>query len=355
ACTPHPIATGTSFFPAPGISAFLNDDGVVAFTNPPVPGSAAICVAPAGGGSPPAAITAADPAPASIGGTITSPVALGFDDAGDIVFQAPVSGSNVTTFALLRYHPSNAPTDVIAYNCEPAPGTNGSLFSSFPLPPSVACATSTVIFPLSSSSAFGGISIANDGRVSFSAALSSGGSAIYRQTGTAAPEFISLEFNGNPMLPFGVNVGILPSFIFSTTSQTKILNNGSVVFFSYLTSGAADVAVSLGAPGNVQSLISTADLLPSGARTILGSAPPQASGHFVAFTAQPAAGRINLLESDLTQGAIMRVVSDNDPAFVTAGGPHGNTVLAPNFFLNESGQVAFEAVGPNVGVSGIGV
>jgi len=49
------------------------------------------------------------------------------------------------------------------------------------------------------------------------------------------------------------------------------------------------------------------------------------------------------------------LVSDNDPGFVTAGGPPGNSVLAPNFFLNESGQVAFEAVGANTTRSGIGV
>ncbi len=101
--------------------------------------------------------------------------------------------------------------------------------------------------------------------------------------------------------------------------------------------------------------MSTADTLPSGARTILGTVPPQAAGHFVAFTAQPAAGRINLLESDLTTGKITRVTSDNDPGFAAAGGPSGNTVLAPSFFLNESGQVAFEAVGANTTLSGFGV
>jgi hypothetical protein len=351
ACSPQPITTGTTSLAVPGISGFLNDNGLVAFTNPSSSGSAAICVAPAGGGSPSPAITAADPAPASIGGTMTSPVALGLDDSGDIVFQSPISGSNLTTFALLRYHPSNAPTDVVAYNCEQAPGTNGASFSAFLT--SVTCGPAIVIstFP----SPFRGVSMANDGSVSFNASLSSGGSGIYRQTGAAAPEFISLDSSGTPTLPFGVNVGILPSIIFSTTSQTEILNNGLVFFSSYLTSGAADFAVYLGTPGNVQTLMSTADQLPSGARTILGSTPPQAAGHFVAFTAQPAAGRINLLESDLTTGAITRVVSDNDPGFTAAGGPPGKTVLAPKFFLNESGQVAFEAVGANVGVSGIGV
>ena len=174
------------------------------------------------------------------------------------------------------------------------------------------------------------------------------------RTGAAAPEFISLVFSGTSTLPFGVvsggigvGVGIFSSTIFPTIGQTEILNNGSVFFASYLTSGAADFAVYLGMPGNVQSLMSTADLLPSGARTILGSTPPQAAGHFVAFTAQPAAGRRNLLLADTTSGAITRVVSDNDSALVAAAGATGNTVLASNFFLNESGQIAFQTIGGN--------
>jgi hypothetical protein len=356
-CSPQAVTTGTSLIPLPITSGFLNDNGVVVFTNPPNSASAAICVAPAGGGSPTPAITAADPAPAGIGGAIAHPVALGLDDSGDIVFQAPIAGSNVTTFALLRYHQSSGQSDVVAYDCEPAPGTNGGFFllpSSIPWSPGAACSTLA--------SAFEGVSIANDGRVSFNASLSTGENGIYRQTGAAAPEFISLEFSGTPTFPPDVisvgiagGVGIISQTIFSTFGQTEILNSGSVFFSSYLTSGAADFAVYLGTPGNVQTLMSTADTLPSGARTILGSSPPQAAGHFVAFAAQPAAGRINLLESDLISNTITRVVSDNDPAFATAGGTAGNTVLAPNFFLNESGQVAFETVGANTTVSGINI
>jgi hypothetical protein len=340
-CSPQPTTTGTPPLATRGIAGFLNNNGVVAYTNPSSSGSAAICVAPAGGGSPIPAITAADPAPAGVGGTMTLPSALGLDDSGDIIFQSPISGGTTTTFALLRYHQSTAQSDVVAYNCEQAPGTNGSFFSV--LSGSASCGPGIV--PSLSSSAFGGVSMANDGSVSFNASLTSGGNGIYRQSGAGAPEFISLDFNGSPLRPFGVAGSISSTVSFSTNGQTKILNNGSVFFASYLASGAADFAVFLGTPGHVQSLMSTADLLPSGARTILGGIPPQAAGHFVAFTALPAAGRINLLESDLTTGTITHVISDNDPALAAAGGPPGNTVLAPNFFLNEGGQIVFETVG----------
>ena len=208
-------------------------------------------------------------------------------------------------------------------------------------------------------SPFHGVSIASDGSVSFNAFLTNGGNAIYRQKGGAAPEFISFIFSGSPAFPFAIGTGIISTAVLSNNGQTKILNNDSVFFATYLTSGAADFAVYLGTPGNVQTLLSTTDLLPPGARTILGSTPPQAAGHFVAFTAQPAAGRTNLLESDLTTGAITRVVSDNDPALVAAAGDTGNTVLASNFYLNESGQIAFETAGgmaePEIIITLVGV
>jgi hypothetical protein len=356
ACSIQPVTNGNAFNPFLETGAFLNNTGAVAFTNPLNSSSTTICVAPPGG-IPKAVIASGKAAPAGVGGgTIFSPVALGFNDSGDIIFQSPISGSNLTIFALLRYHQSNGPTtDVVAYNCEAAQDSNGSVFSIVPLPSSVSCGPSGVISLLSLSSPFQGISVAQDGRVSFQASLASGKSAIYRQTGANAPEFISFESDGTTFLAPRVRVGIFSSNFFFSSGLTEILNNGSVVFASYLTGGAADFAVSLGTPGNVQSLMSTADLLPSGPRTILGGSPPQVAGHFVLFTAQPAAGRINLLESDLTSGTITRVVSDNDPAFATAGGPPGNPVVAPNFFLNESGQVAFETVGANTGLSGIGI
>lgn len=348
-CSPQTGTIGTNLVPTPGASAFLNDAGTVVFTNPPATGATTtICLVTPGATQPTAAIAPGDPAPAAVGGgTLTSPAVEGIDDSGDIVFVSLLSGSTLTTFALLRYHTSNGQSDAVAYDCEAAPGApSGTVFASVP------CLSwqpgGPTIIALQESDFFG-ISIANGGSVSFDALLSTGGSAIYRQTGTAAPELISLESEGSS--PFTVGTGkvsfSIPVFF---PGQTQILNSGSVFFSSHLTSGPADFAVYLGTPGNLQSLMSTADALPSGARTILGSAPPQMAGHFVAFSAQPAGGRTNLLESDLSSGTITRVVSDNDPALTAAGGPPGNnTVLSSNFFLNGNGQIAFEtAVGSAV-------
>jgi hypothetical protein len=184
--------------------------------------------------------------------------------------------------------------------------------------------------------------MANGGSVSFDVFLSNGQRAIYRQTGADVPEFISVEVDGSVALAGG---GIISfsNLLYLSLGRTEILNNGSVIFASFLTAGPADFAVNLGTPGNVQPLMSTADTLPSGAVTLLGGTPPRAAGHFVAFTAQPAAGRTNLLEADLTSGAITRVASDNDPAFAAAGASPGNRILTSNFFLNSDGQVALES------------
>jgi hypothetical protein len=315
-------------------AAFLNNAGAVAFmdlTASAGVSTTAICIAPAGGAPPTVAVASASSAPTSLGGTIKSPFPLGFDDSGDITFQSLISGSGVTALALLRYHQSNGLIDVIAYEGEVAPGTNGLYFSTL-----AGGAVITTIDP----SEFSGVSTANDGSVSFRAVLPNNQSGVYRQSLGNLPELIFLDQE-----PSGVLAGGSP--FFPSIFATKILDNDSTFYSTYLTGGAADFAVYLGTPGNIQSLISTADLLPSGAVTILGSTPPQAAGHFVAFTAQPAAGRVNLLMSDLTSGVITRVTSDNDPGFATAGGTPGNTVLAPNYFLNESGQVAFEAVEAN--------
>ena len=351
ACSPSATKSGV-LLPG-GPTAFLNNVGAVAFSNPPNSASAAICVVAAGATLPVAAISAGDPAPAGIGGgTILSPIALGFDDAGDIVYGSPISGSTVTTYAVLRYHSSSPQPDVVAYDCEPAPGATGSVFSE----PSLSWSSTSPcgggsVFVASQQFVFTGVSIANGGLVSFSAQLSNGGSAVYRQTGAASPEFVSLATDAPGMLAGIVSSSSGPLFL--STGQTEILSSGSVFFDSYPASGPVDFAEYLGTPGNVQTLMSATDMLPPGAVTLLGLAPPKAAGHFVAFAAQPAAGRVNLLEADLTSGAITRVLSDNDPAVAAAGGSPGDRVLTSNFFLNQSGQIALETSTRNVSI-GVG-
>jgi hypothetical protein len=177
ACSPQPPISVISYSPLQGPPAFLNDSGTVAFTNPPISASAAICIAmPASPGvAPPyptAIVTAGDAAPASAGGTMISPVALGLDDSGDIAYQSLISGSSVTTSALLRYQASSGQSNLVAYVCEQAPGTNGGFFS---LVPCGGFSGSGGIFSVSSLTPFSGVSIAKDATVSFYSVLSNGG------------------------------------------------------------------------------------------------------------------------------------------------------------------------------------
>ncbi len=288
-CSLQTDSTGANLVPTPGASVFLNDTGTVVFTNPPAAGATTtICAVAPGATQPTVAIAPGDPAPAAVGGgTLTSPAVEAIDDSGDIVFVSPLSGSTLTTFALLRYHTSNGQSDAVAYDCEAAPGApSGTVFANTPC---VSFQNGGPGIIAVQESDFFGISVANGGSVSFSAFLSNGGSAIYRQSGTAAPEFISTVSEGSSLIPIGIGVISFSSSDFFP-GQTEILNSGSVLFSTYLTGGAADFAVYLGTPGNLQSLMSTADTLPEGARTILGALPPRASGHFVAFSAEPAGG-----------------------------------------------------------------
>lgn len=151
---------------------------------------------------------------------------LGFDDSGDVAYESPILGSSVTTFALLRYRTSTPQPDVVAYNCEPAPGSSGNVFAIS----SSSCGTGSIFFA-TSPSIFSGVSMANGGSVSFDVLLSNGQSAIYRQTGAATPEFISEELDGSVTLAGGVRISFSNLF-FLGLGQTEILNNGSVFFAS---------------------------------------------------------------------------------------------------------------------------
>jgi hypothetical protein len=70
ACSPQPDTSGSGGILFSGITGFLNDLGVVVFTNPTTSGSAAICVVPAGGSTPTPVVTSGDAAPAGLAGGV---------------------------------------------------------------------------------------------------------------------------------------------------------------------------------------------------------------------------------------------------------------------------------------------
>ena len=125
------------------------------------------------------------------------------------------------------------------------------------------------------------------------------------------------------------------------------LDNGATFFASTIAGGAATgggayFADLLYTPTGIQVLMSTGDSLPATSRISLHSVRPKAAGHFVAFAAQEAGGRIGLFVSDTSSGGTpAKVLSEGDAAPTTGG------VIAPaladEFFVNAKGQVALEA------------
>lgn len=358
------IITGGSV-PIPLLDGALNNLGAVAFvditpgnwaTGPPT--TSAICFVPAGGTAPVTVETSGDPAPAAFpvpGGTLGGPSLLAMNDSGDIVYSTGVftTGTAGTTvkFALLRYHQSSKQTDVVAYNGEVVPPPTGVTFASPvfttpPPPPGVPGISPTFPVP-----AYSGVSMANDGRVSFHVQLDPKGNTICQQAGTDFPVLISKDGQTAPVSGGG-------TFDLSVAGQTITLDNDSTFYFSYLTGGTGDFAEFLGTQASVHSLMSTGDSLPSGARIAFVSSAPKAAGTFVVFLARPAGGRTNLLETDISTDnpTTRKIVSDGDIHVPGTPGLPSATSVGANFFVNEKGETAFEIQSGSVELaSAIGV
>jgi hypothetical protein len=352
-CGPPATPTGGSIIGGLGsvstislpVGAALNNLGTVAFVDTNLwtpPPTSAICVASVGGGPPVPVVKSGDAAPSPFaGGTLGTISLWALNDSGDIVFSAgiPTVGTAGPTlkFALLRYHQSTQQSETVAYNGEVMAGPNGFTIASpvFTIPPpktGVPGITLTIPVP-----AFSGVSIANDGLVSFHVKLAPDGNAICQQMGTNSPMLLSRDGQTAPVSGNAM-------FDLSVARQTITLENDSTFYFSYLTGGTADFGEFLGTQASVHLLMSTGDMLPSGARIEFVSAAPKAAGTFVVFMARPAGGRSNLLETDISSGVptAKRIVSDGEIHVPGTPGLPSATYVAPNFFVNENGDVAFE-------------
>src|SRR5258706_5215979 len=309
----------------------LNNAGMVAFVNSTSTGGT-ICIAqPSGGGPTAAVVNTGDLAPSPIvNGTLSSPFPLAMNDAGDVLFQSSISGDRAN-LGLFRYRQSARTVDAVAYTGEAAPGAaNGDKFASF--------------FFLSS--------MANDGHVGFRAFLTSGPNAGNQQSGAGIPTLVALDGQPAPssirgtfwLSPF---LPALPLDPLIALHPVVALDNGATFFASTIAGGAATgggayFADLLYTPTGIQVLMSTGDSLPATSRISLHSVRPKAAGHFVAFAAQEAGGRIGLFVSDTSSGGTpAKVLSEGDAAPTTGGiiAP----ALADEFFVNAKGQVALEA------------
>jgi hypothetical protein len=290
-------------------SVALNNAGTYAFTEQATVSGAtqtAICVG-VPGGAPTKAFGNGTIVP-TLGGTLGLQAlasALALDDSGDILFTSPITGSLITTSALLRYHALGGQLDVVAYTGEAAPGQTSATFASF-----------------------SANSIANNGNTAFTAGISTGGVSLYQQAGTSQPVLVAGNGQGTPLSGGGtfINPGSAP----------KQLNNGSVFFASQVLGGTAFYGQFMGTPGNLQALMSTADTL-SGARVSLIGETIQV-GNFVGFTAQEAGGLATQFVSNTATGVTTKVATEGDAAPGTGG---VITSVGAVYYLNSNGQLVF--------------
>ena len=192
-------------------NALLNDAGAVAFldnapstTTSTFP-SSTICFVAQGGSTPAAVASTGSGAPASLGGTYSGFTLSALNEAGDILFQSPISGGT-TPFALLRYSPSSTggqgQFDAVAYNGEVVAGTPSETFASptFTGPSFIVTGGVPTITNITlPTPAFSAASMAKNGRVSFTVLLTRGVYAVYQQSGANPPMLVALGGNATPV------------------------------------------------------------------------------------------------------------------------------------------------------------
>lgn len=312
-CTSNASGTG---------SVALNNAGVVAFVQNGAPG--AICYATVG--SPASvAVTGGANAPSGLTGTLSTSFdsQLAFDDSGDIVFEAEVG----STMALLRFSASNGQLSTVAYQGETEPSGTGATFSQFEAFSAATDGTATFFSPLSQANEIG----------------------LYQQSGTGTPVVVAMEGASGPT-GVGGTIDLEHSAIAAQT-----LNNHSVFFSAPIAGGSAYFAEMLATPATpttIQSLVSSADALPSGSRVQFSAKNP-AAANYVGFAAQNSGGRSSLYVSNVSSATNTKIVTEGDAAPATGGvialiqtlnSSSAESFPPPvPFYVNANGQAAFEA------------
>ena len=299
-------------------------------------------VAGAGGAAPPSlggTMSFVQPLPATIA---ISHGWLDLDDNGDIAAVATLSGSAVTSQALLRFtaSPANSTTysiQVAAYTNEAAPGVTGEIFSFIQ-----------------------DASINNSGLITFLAQMRNtsppglgtvlGG--IFQQPAGGAVSQIVLNGQAVSGLAGGGNFLLYTNDaggLVDEVSQTTTLNNGTVFFSSDVSSGAAYHAEFSWTGGVLRILMNTGQALPAGATVRL--TPPRSAGNSVAFLASYAGGQGNLVVHDIVGQTTQAVAYEGE----LATGTSSTIKSLGQFHVNSKGHVAFRAglTGGSSGGTGI--
>ncbi len=260
------------------------------------------------------AVPMGSPAPEAIGGTfgnLSLSPANALNDAGEIAFSAPVTGSAITFSGIFQFRPDSS-VEIVAYQNQVAPGMGGERFSGF-----------------------GTFSMNGGGQVSFRGILTGGPirNGVFRQIGSDPADPVALDGDSAPIPGTG-------TLYVSSSEPVKTLEDGSIYFFADVYGGSAAFGEFLAGPGGIRALLSSSEPLPDSSRTILRTFQVGAAGDYLAFLAARVGGLYSLMVHNLATGVTTRAITEGDVLPGTGGAHH--RLFSPNkVHVNSNGTIAF--------------
>jgi hypothetical protein len=188
---------------------------------------------------------------------------------------------------------------------------------------------------------FSGPAMNGTGEISFRGALTDTKNTtvqsygIYRQSGTGAPIPVALD-GQDPEITGG------GTYALAYSTSTRVLDSGAVYFWSDLSGGLADYGEFLiSRTGAVTVLMTTADLLPEGAKISLRTFHTTGSEDLVGFIAQRTGGGFSIGIHDIPTRTNTIIISDGDLVDQSGGGYRIRLRTTSTVFLNSGGNVTF--------------
>ena len=233
-----------------------------------------------------------------------------FNDSGSVAFAVTVNGLAGSPNAVLRNTAGTVGLDVLAYSGQSAPDTDGQKFYSF-----------------------SNVRMNNFGDVSFYSALAPNtpatGGLFKVSGGTVVP--VVLDGQAAPSPPGGT---------YRNTAYSRLFNDGSVYFESFLSGGAQYGAFVVPTTSAVRVLASNADLLPAGSRVVMRNLFMGGAGNYTMFEVRRTGAGDSLWTHNVVTGVTSMVIAAGDQAPVSGGGVVSG-VGASNQGLTRGGDVVF--------------
>jgi hypothetical protein len=236
----------------------------------------------------------------------------GFNDSGDMLLQATLTGTSTNNSVLFHYTAGN-PLEIVAYKGQQAPGAPaGQTFNSFNL---------------------GGTPFNN------------AGDAIFFSTLNPTPSTFRGYFkkvSGGAVVRVALNGEVTPAGgTYNVSSPwALLLADGSVYYESNILGGAPTYAVFLATAIGTHVLVTDADPLPLPANVVLRPFYTSGAGTYVGFRGRYTGGQDAFIVHNVARDATSTVAKPGDPSPLPSGAPF-TSVAGNAVYLNANGEVVF--------------